>query len=243
VRTTRYQAIADELRRRIIDGKLSAGRLLPSESAISSEFGASRVTVRRALELLRVDGLVDSHQGLGWFVAGEPVRQPLARLETIEEQITATGATNERRILEFGFVVPPGRVQRILGTSRALEVIRLNLADGEPFARVTVWCPELLGAALSRDEVEAKSFYDLLPVPLGGAEQTIGAAAASEPDAELLGVPTGSPVLVCERITRDRSGAPVLVSEHVFPGHLTVFAVDLPNVGRSEAPTGLRLVE
>jgi GntR family transcriptional regulator len=243
VRTTRYQAIADELRRRIIDGKLGAGRLLPSESAISSEFGASRVTVRRALELLRGDGLVDSRQGLGWFVAGEQVRQPLARLDTIEEQIAATGATNERRILEFGFVAPPGRVQRILGAGRTLEVIRLNLADGEPFARVTVWCPERLGAALSRDEVEARSFYDLLRVPLGGAEQTIGAAAASAPDAELLGVPQGSPVLVCERITRDRSGAPVLVSEHVFPGHLTVFAVDLPNVGRSEAPTGLRLVE
>lgn len=243
MRTTRYQAIANELRRRILDGKLGAGRLLPSESAISAEFGASRVTVRRALELLRGDGLVDSHQGLGWFVAGEPVRQPLARLETIEEQIAATGATNERRILEFGFVVPSDRVQRILDTGRALEVVRLNLADGEPFARVTVWCPERLGAALSRDEVEARSFYDLLPVPLGGAEQTIGAAAASQSDAAVLGVPGGSPVLVCERITRDRSGVAVLVSEHVFPGHLTMFAVDLPNVGRSEAPTGLRLVE
>ena len=243
MRTTRYQAIADELRARIEQGRLAAGRLLPSESAISAEFGASRVTVRRALELLRDDGLVDSRQGLGWFVAAEPVRQPLARLETIEEQIAATGAANERRILEFGFVEPPARVRAVLGADRTLEVVRLNLADGEPFARVTVWCPEELGASLSRDEVEAASFYDLLPVALGHAEQTIGAAAASERDAERLGVPPGSPVLVCERITRDENRQPVLVSEHVFPGHLTMFAVELPNVGRSEAPSGLRLVE
>lgn len=210
---------------------------------MSAEFGTSRVTVRRALELLRDDGLVDSRQGLGWYVAAEPVRQPLARLETIEEQIAATGASNERRILEFGFVEPPSRVRQILGPGRTLEVIRLNLADGEPFARVTVWCPEKLGASLSRDEVEASSFYDLLSIPLGGAEQTIGAAAASEDDAALLGVPPGSPVLVCERITRDRKRLPVLVSEHVFPAHLTMFAVELPNVGRSEAPSGLRLVK
>ena len=56
-------------------------------------------------------------------------------------------------------------------------------------------------------------------------------------------MPPGSPVLVCERITRDERRTPVLVSEHVFPGHLTMFAVELPNVGRSEAPSGLRLVE
>ena len=124
-----------------------------------------------------------------------------------------------------------------------MEVIRLNLADGEPFARVTVWCPEKLGASLSRHEVEASSFYDLLSISLGGAEQTIGAAAASDDDAALLGVPPGSPVLVCERITRDRERNPVLVSEHVFPAHLTMFAVELPNVGRSEAPSGLRLVK
>ena len=210
---------------------------------MSVEFATSRVTVRRALELLRDDGLVDSRQGLGWYVAAEPVRQPLARLETIEEQIAATGASNERRILEFGFVEPPSRVRQILGPGRTLEVIRLNLADGEPFARVTVWCPEKLGASLSRDEVEASSFYDLLSISLGGAEQTIGAAAASDDDAALLGVPPGSPVLVCERITRDRKRLPVLVSEHVFPAHLTTFAVELPNVGRSEAPSGLRLVK
>ena len=35
-----------------------------------------------------------------------------------------------------------------------LEVRRLNLADGEPFARVTVWCPDDLGAQLSRADVE-----------------------------------------------------------------------------------------
>jgi len=35
----------------------------------------------------------------------------------------------------------------------------------------------------------------------------------------------------------------VLVSEHVFPGHLTEFWVELPSVDPSMAPSGLRLVE
>lgn len=235
--------IADNLRDRIRSGGVTAGRLLPSESSLSEEFSVSRVTVRRALEQLREAGLIDSRQGLGWFVAGDPVRQPLGELDTVEEQLAATGAISTRQVLDFAFIDAPARVGDILGEERVLEVRRLNLADGEPFARVTVWCPEAVGARFSRRDVEARPFYDLLDVKLRGAEQTIGAAAASPDDAALLGVPPGSPVLVCERITRTDDGVAVLVSEHVYPGHLTVFSADLPSVGTGDTPAGLRLVE
>jgi len=126
---------------------------------------------------------------------------------------------------------------------KVLRVGRVNLADGEPFARVTVYCPEDLGAHLSRAQVAESSFYDLLPVELGGAVQTIEAAAADATDAELLAIPEGSPVLHCERITSDHDGRPVLIGEYVFPGHRTAFIVDLPKVESSIAPSGLRLVE
>jgi GntR family transcriptional regulator len=56
-------------------------------------------------------------------------------------------------------------------------------------------------------------------------------------------VPVGSPVLRCERITRALDGNPVLVSEHVFPGHRTEFVVELSQVEPSISPSGLRLVE
>jgi GntR family transcriptional regulator len=242
-REIRYRQIAEELRAQIAGGAFAAGRLLPSEAELSTRHQASRVTVRRALEALRAEGLLGSRQGLGWFVAADPLRQPLARLGTIEDQLTELGLKSERRILGFAFVRAPRRVAEVLGVRDVLEVRRLNLADGEPFARVTVWCPEKLGARLSREQVEASPLYELLDVPLGGATQTIGAAAVEAADAKLLGVPVGSPVLVCERITRDAEGRPVLMSEHVFPAHLTEFSVELPTADSSIAPSGLRLVE
>jgi GntR family transcriptional regulator len=243
VRTIRYRAIADDLRSRVEAGELAAGGLLPSEAELSSRYDASRVTVRRALELLREEGLLESRQGFGWFVAVDPLRQHLARLGTIEGQLAASGVTPERRVLDFAFVAGPRRVRAVLGADQVLQVRRLNLADGQPFARVTVWCPADLGAELSRADVERSPFYELIGVPLGGATQTIGAAAAAAADAELLGIPVGSPVLRCERITTSVGGRPVLVSEHVFPGHRTEFVVDLPHSAQSMAPTGLRLVE
>jgi GntR family transcriptional regulator len=239
----RYQVIAESLRARIEDGTYPAGRLLPSESDLSGEFDASRVTVRKALDALREEGLVDSRQGFGWFVAAHPLRQTLARLGTIEAQLADSGASSERRVLDFGFVRAPKNVAAVLSSQQVLRVRRVNLADGVPFARVTVWVPEDLAGELSRAAVERSSFYDSLPVEIGGASQTIGAAAADDGDAALLEIPVGSPVLRCERITRSSEGRVVLFSEFVFPGHRTEFVVDLPQAESSMAPTGLRLVE
>ncbi len=242
-RVIRYRKIAAILRARIEEGEFSAGRVLPSEAVLGRAYDASRVTVRRALEQLREDGLVDSRQGFGWFVAADPLQQSLGRLGTIEAQLAASEYRSERRGLGVAFVEAPDAVKATLGTETVLEVRRLNLADGQPFARVTVWCPEQLGAHLSRSAVEASPFYELLEIPLGGATQTIGAQAASPEDAKLLGIPEGSPVLLCHRITNDTDGKPVLVSDHVFPGHLTEFVVDLPHVAASMAPSGVRLVD
>lgn len=243
MRELRYRTIADELRRQVENGDFAAGRLLPSESELSGQYGVSRVTVRKALELLRDEGLIDSRQGFGWFVAADPVRQALGRLGTIEDQLESLGVASERRVVGFGFVKAPTRARQVLDATTVLQVRRVNLADGHPFARVTVWCPEDLGAALSRADVERKPFYELLAVTIGRATQTIGAAAAEPADAELLDVPVGSPVLRCERITYADDERPVLLSEHVFPGHRTEMVVELPRFDPSMGPSGLRLVE
>lgn len=241
MRTIRYQEIAQALRLRVV--REGPGQVLPSESELSSEFGASRVTVRRALEVLRSEGLVESRQGFGWFVAAAPVRQHLGRLGTIEEHVASSGGLPTREILQFAFVEAPARVAERLGTPQVLRVKRRNLADGMPFAVVTVWCPADLGQALSRRDVERTPFYDLLGLELRGATQTIGADAATDDDAQLLDVPVGSPVVRCERLTTTVDGRPVLLSEHRFPAHRTEFVVDLPHAAPSLVPSGLRLVE
>ena len=229
MRQVRYQQIAEALRERVVSGEFAAGQVMPSESQMGEIYQASRVTIRKALEVLRSEGLVESRQGFGWMAASIPVSQPLSGLTTIEAQVEASGRTTERRILGFSFVDTSNTPAAAKLGDRVLEVRRLNLADGQPFARVTVWCREDLGADLSKAQVAGSSFYDLIPVDVGGANQTIGADIVSDADAKLLDVPTGSAVLTVERTTFDTDGSAVLVAEHVFPAHLTRFEVELPS--------------
>jgi len=239
-RSFRYQEIAASIRADVASGALALGQLLPSESELSSAHDASRVTIRKALEQLRDEGLVNSRQGFGWFVGRDPVRQSLDSLETIEDQLADAGRTSERLVLQFRFVVAPAAIASLLG-HEVLEVVRLNLADGEPFAHVTVWCASELGQDLSRSDVEESTFVDLLIDRLGHATQVISAVSAEPSIATALKVDVGSPLLRVRRVTTDASGGNALVSEHLYPAHRTEFEVTLS--GPTGEPTGLRLVQ
>ena len=227
----RYLDLASELRDEIAAGVTGA---LPSESELGERHGVSRVTVRRALELLRDEGLVASRRGAGWFVLSDPIRQPLGRVTTIEAALEAAGARPERRVLEFGFEPAAPEVAKTLGLpadAEVLRVLRLNLADGEPFALVTVWLPAAVGDHVSRADVERATFFELLPlqgVEAGRVVQTIVARAAERSEARRLGVHTGDPVLACRRVTYDRTGAAVMVSEHRYPAQSTALEVEFP---------------
>src|SRR6266508_1726160 len=69
---SQYEQIADLLRARILDGTYPPGSALPSEPALSAELEISRVTVNRAIGLLRTAGLVKVRRGSGTYVRSLP---------------------------------------------------------------------------------------------------------------------------------------------------------------------------
>ena len=242
MRQIRYQEIADVLRERV--RAASAGSVLPSESELSTEFAASRVTVRRALETIRDEGLIAARQGFGWFVATEPVRQRLETLGTIEAQLEESGKHAERKVLEFAFVSPPPHVRELLDTDEVLRVKRVNLADGEPFAVVTVWCPAALGrtvvARRRRAQAVLRAARHRTAWRDADDRRRLRRAARRRP-ARCPG--RRSAAALSAGHDRSSSGRPILVSEHLFPAHRTEFVVEIPLAEPSTSPTGLRLVD
>ena len=80
-----------------------------------------------------------------------------------------------------------GTCRTVLGVDQVLRVKRLNLADGEPFAVVTVWCPAELGAEPVAGATSSSGrSTSCSAIALRGATQTIGADAAEPEDAALL---------------------------------------------------------
>lgn len=226
-RSPRYLLVRDQLAAELAEGRWAPGSVLPGETELALRYGVSRVTVRRALALLKTQGVIDSRQGYGWFVGRTTLRQSLDALVTIEDQIAAAGSRPTRRLLGFTFRTAPGHVSELLGDGSLLEVSRVNFADDQPVGRNTAWVAEHLARGLSMEAVERESLHRLLPVAIASATQTISAEAATAEDAELLQVPQGAPLLRFNRVTRDAQGHAVIYSEAVYNPERTDFTLHI----------------
>ncbi|MCI4664013.1 MAG: FadR family transcriptional regulator [Neomegalonema sp.] len=67
-RMTLVEAVAQELRRSILEGPLKPGDKMESEAELTRRHKVSRTVVREAIAALRADGLVEPKQGVGVFV-------------------------------------------------------------------------------------------------------------------------------------------------------------------------------
>src|SRR3954471_4073923 len=129
-----YEDILDELRASILGGELDAGQKLPSENQLAERFGTTRPTVRRALALLKAEGLVSTQQGRGVFVRPKPhVRLLLsgaafrrhrdAGLSGFNAQAEEQGQVPEQRLLDAGWVPVPDSVASRLDVNQAADVV------------------------------------------------------------------------------------------------------------------------
>src|SRR6266478_5988890 len=69
--TPKYQQILERLTDSITSCEYGVGQRLPSEHELVKTFGASRVTVNRALSELKLSGLIERRAGYGSYVSAK----------------------------------------------------------------------------------------------------------------------------------------------------------------------------
>ena len=68
---TKYQEVADTVRKRIENGTYKVGELIPDQTTLAAEFKVNRLTVKKALDGLASEGLIYKQSGLGTYVRGK----------------------------------------------------------------------------------------------------------------------------------------------------------------------------
>lgn len=76
--STKYQSIVEELSGKIISGELLPGAKLPGQFELADQYGVSAITANRALNELRLHGLVERRERSGSYVAQSP--RPLSEI-------------------------------------------------------------------------------------------------------------------------------------------------------------------
>ena len=96
-----FEVIAETLREQIHSGRLKPGDALPTQTALMREFGASSLTVQKAMTLLKQDGWAVSRPGKGAFVAHHDQADADA-LDHPEAAAPAGGTAARVAVLEAG---------------------------------------------------------------------------------------------------------------------------------------------
>lgn len=198
-----YQQITEMILQDIAGGKFAEDNRLPTEEDMSTQYGVSRITVRRAINDLVEQGQVVKKQGKGTFVRAQPMRKDLKSLAlSFSELCRANGKVASAKVLEAGIIEPTDtEVLEEMGLQRgerAVRILRLRFADDQPLVIEDNHFPMeyayLLGADLEKD-----SIYRYLREEKGIAIETgkllLRLIRAESKSAKLLQIPRNTPLL------------------------------------------------
>lgn len=209
--TPLYMQLANKLSDGIVNGEWRANEALPSERVLSEMLSISRVTARKAIDMLCERGMLTRKRGSGTYITPK-LEQPLSRLTSFSEELRERGFTAGSRWL-----------QRDLGVASPVEVLSLGLSPNMPVARLKrLRTADDVVMAIETTTIPAQympnphsvtdSLYGYLEskgtIPMR-ALQHIRAVNASVEQARLANIPAGAAMLHITRVSYLDNGAAV----------------------------------
>jgi len=200
-----FLVLHDEIAR----GALAPGDVLPTEQTLCTQFGVSRITVRRALADLAGAGLIERRHGVGSFVCDQP---PSRRntgggsyMGSYMDELRQTEFETEVDVIELDVRAVPTAIAGQLGRKRALHVLRLRRErrTSEPLMITEAWLPEDLSDTITEDALSRAPLYRLLAdagVELDRVQHEITAEIAGPRNAHLLNTAIGSALIRLNRL-------------------------------------------
>jgi GntR family transcriptional regulator len=231
----RFAQIADILRDRIRRGVHAPGSPLPGEPELSREFGVSRVTINRAVGLLRSEGLVQVRRGKGAFVRSVPVitRAATRRHGARDKGRGAYDVEIRRLGLEPSWTASVERVPASEQTAELLNVDvgaelvvrrRRYFANGVPVQLADTYLVSELAekAGVTGSNTGPGGTYSrLADVGRGPIHFTedVTCRGATSREAAFLEMEPNQAVFEILFVASDREHRPVAVTRHVMAGH------------------------
>jgi GntR family transcriptional regulator len=212
-----YQQLRDELASKIKRQVWQPGELMPSETELKSTYQVAIGTVRKAIEALIAEGLVERSHGKGTFVRKPRFNNSLFRFFRFES-VSGQRRVPTSHIVQRHSISAPAYITTALqlkAGAPVIELLRLRLVDDQPVLAENIYlCAQRFAALLT---LPTEEFGDLL-YPLyeekcgqiiASAKEVLTVEPVTAAQAELLRLPENTSVVVIERLASGSDGKPL----------------------------------
>ncbi|MFT6286008.1 MAG: GntR family transcriptional regulator [Halieaceae bacterium] len=202
-----YKQVYDQLMGRLVAGEWKPSDALPSEYALAAELGVSQGTVRKALNNLVAEKLLERRQGKGTYVAEHTDESSFFRFFHFSEPggdslIPETQVLSVKRRValskERGHLKLPAKAQ-------VAEMVRLRSLNGKPTIYETILQPLAIFPDIDKLDSYPNALYtlyqDRFGVSVVEVKEELRSVSSSARAAKSLGIKPGSPVLLVERFS------------------------------------------
>lgn len=245
---SKYHRIYLVLREQLQEGHFAPG--LPGELELARQFGVGRITVRRALEQLAIEGLIVREVGRGTRpttlverggqAAVKSPGRPPTRLSGLLGNIVSVSRGTTVKVIEWKVIQASHEVAetlRIAEGDKVRKAVRRRSTKAGPVSHITTYVPEDLVRGFGRGDLTRKPILQLLQesgIELGKAVQTVSARQADAQVAAQLEVAVGTALLWVRRLVFDSDDRPVQLLRGLYRPDRYEYQMELSRVGGVE---------
>lgn len=217
--SVKYLQIYHAIREKILSNEYAINQQLPDEITLTKEFNSSRMTVKKALDLLVSEGLIFRKRGQGTFVLSRGTSKrklivPERDIKGLTKISEDSHSTVESKIihfkLEFASEFLAEKLQVPLH-SPVYNIHRLRIIDGKPYVLEQTYMSTSVIPGIT-EEVLLDSIYKYIEGTLGlriaSATKILRAAPSSEDEQNYLQLLPTEPVFEVEQVAYLDNGTP-----------------------------------
>jgi len=228
---TRYREIADDLRRRLLQGEFVAGARLPGEERLAAGYGVSRGAIRNALATLQRRGMLVPIPGSGWRVHSDLQTQQFVEFRSFAQWARSRGLVPAGLVMHQERVpatAHDARMLRMRAGDDVLRVTRVRTLGGSPamLERTTypTWMIPIIEPLPADQPSVTQAMLEAGVMPAHGVHH-IDTVPASGEDSESLGVRRSTRLLRLRRESYTRDGRAIESGDDRYAPDVMTFEV------------------
>lgn len=231
--STKYHTVSQYYIDQIESGELKDGQQLPTEVELCSLFGVSRVTIRKALDDLALQGYIVKKHSKGSFVRFGTSNMCLNNLYGFTDEMAHRGLSATAQLIQLSLENAGSFIAtklNIAEQSKVYIIERLRIVENEPMAIEKMVLPYFYCPDMGKQDL-SQSVYRLLEhkygLRLAKADEILEASLAEKREADILAIPKKAPVLRIERIGYLANHVPLEYTVSIYRGDKYKFYVTM----------------